>query len=126
MLLLILSPSSTESNIPFAIAVAVVCIWFGLSGAWLLARLVVQPVNELRRAAREVGNGNLETRVDILRADEFGILADEFNRMISGLREKEHMEGRFGRALGPEIMKQLLKRENELGGGGATDFGVVF
>ena len=115
MLLLILTPPSTESEMPFAIAVAV-CIWFGLSGAWLLSRLVVEPVNELRRVAQEVGRGNLETSVEILRADEFGILADEFNSMIAGLRQKEHMEGRVGRALGPEIVQQLLRREEELGG----------
>ena len=117
LLLLILSPAHGQrEDVSFAIAVAVVCILFGISGAWLVGRLVVQPVNELGQAARAVGEGDLEAKVDFLRADEFGVLGDEFNRMVAGLREKNHIMQTFGRHVGSEIARELLSREEELGG----------
>jgi len=42
---------------------------------------VGRPVEELVRSLREVGSGELRSRVSVRRADEFGRLAQEFNSM---------------------------------------------
>jgi signal transduction histidine kinase len=55
-----------------------------LLSIWMAAR-VTRPVEQLAYAAKEVAAGNWYTRVDVLSADEFGQLADSFNRMTTEL-----------------------------------------
>ncbi|MEP2777006.1 MAG: adenylate/guanylate cyclase domain-containing protein [Luteolibacter sp.] len=116
LLLLFLSPAPEANNLGFAISVAAVGIFCALLSSALMARLVARPVSMLRAAAQRVGAGELNVRVDNLRADEFGILADEFNAMVGGLREKEHVTNTFGRHVGVKIAKELLEAKEELCG----------
>lgn len=116
LLLLLLDPTPERADVWFAIAVAAAGILCAVVSSVLMARLVVTPVQELRRAAERVGRGDLSVTMDPLRADEFGVLADEFNRMVAGLREKERIAGTFGRHVGREIAEQLLRNEEELQG----------
>ncbi len=55
-------------------------------------RTVTAPVRKLREAALAVTGGALETHVDVKRGDELGELADAFNTMIRGLREREGLK----------------------------------
>jgi len=116
LFMLLISPEPMESDFWFAAAVAGTGVLCALISSALMARLVVTPVKELRRAAELVGRGDLSVRVDNLRADEFGILADEFNAMVDGLREKERIATTFGRHVGREIAEQLLREEEDLKG----------
>lgn len=116
LLLLLISPSETSKNLWFAVGVASSGIIFALFGTFLLRRLVADPVRELGRAARSVGEGDLEIRVDNLRADEFGVLAEDFNTMVEGLREREEIRAKFGMHVGEKIAQELLKNEAELAG----------
>jgi two-component system, NtrC family, sensor kinase len=50
---------------------------------------VARPVADLARSFREVGSGDLRARVPVRRADEFGRLAQEFNRMCERLQESQ-------------------------------------
>jgi adenylate cyclase len=81
-----------------------------------VGRLVTEPVNELRRAAQAVGRGDLKVRIAQQRADDFGPLIDEFNAMVGGLREKTRIEETFGRHVGRQIARQILERDESLGG----------
>lgn len=116
LLLLFLSPSPDTTNFVFAIGVALVGIVTALVSSALMSKLIAQPVEELRNAAQRVGNGELNLEVDTMRADEFGVLADEFNAMISGLREKERISSTFGRHVGKQIAHELLEAGEELSG----------
>jgi adenylate cyclase len=117
LLLLLLIPGDQAGDVRgFALAVGTIGIVFGLVTAWLLGRLVAEPVDELRQAAHAVARGDLETRIDMLRADDFGPLIDEFNRMIVGLREKNRMEETFGRHVGQQVARQILQSHPGLGG----------
>ena len=53
----------------------------------LLAGLFVRNIRKLARAAARVGQGDLETTIDIRSRDELGRLGHEFNRMVSRIRE---------------------------------------
>ena len=55
-------------------------------------RTVTAPVQELREAALAVTGGALETNVDVKSRDELGELADAFNTMTRGLREREGLK----------------------------------
>jgi adenylate cyclase len=117
LLLLILAPDVHEGHGQwFAISVGVVSMAFGLATAWLMGQLVASPIHYLRRAAQEVASGNLQVRVDLLRADDFGPLIDEFNHMVSELREKERIHETFGLHVGKEAARQILERDPGLGG----------
>jgi adenylate cyclase len=116
LFLLLISPAPVVSNFGFAAAVAGAGILCAMISSALMAQLVVTPVMELRRASEQVGKGNLAVHVDCLRSDEFGVLADEFNAMVAGLREKERISSTFGRHVGREIAEQLLRDEEELKG----------
>jgi adenylate cyclase len=116
LLLLLLDPTPEKSDVWFALAVAGSGILCAVISSILMARLVVTPVEELRKAAERVGRGDLTVAMDPLRADEFGLLAEEFNAMVAGLREKERITGTFGRHVGREIAEQLLRNEAELKG----------
>jgi adenylate cyclase len=115
LLLLTLVPRP-EDNVAFALSVGGLGIALGLVTAWLLGRLVTEPVEELRRATRAVAAGDLSVRIPDLRADEFGQLIDGFNAMVAGLREKRRLEEDFGRHVGEGIARQILRREGRLGG----------
>lgn len=115
LLLLTLVPRP-EENAAFALSVGGLGIALGLTTAWLLGRLVTEPVDELRRATRAVAAGDLSVRIPDLRADEFGQLIDGFNTMVAELREKRRLEEDLGRHVGERIARQILGRERGLGG----------
>lgn len=53
--------------------------------AWMLYRSVASPVARLASAARDVGEGNLDQRIEVTRSDEIGQLGHTFNRMAENL-----------------------------------------
>ena len=55
-------------------------------------RSVTAPVQKLREAALLVTGGALETSVEVKSGDELGELADAFNSMTRGLREREGLK----------------------------------
>ncbi|HEY9667719.1 MAG TPA: adenylate/guanylate cyclase domain-containing protein [Coleofasciculaceae cyanobacterium] len=117
LLLLNLAPHRCESQaVWFAIAVGGLGIIFGLMSAAMLGRLVIQPVEALQHAAKAVATGNLNSRITLLRADEFGHLIDEFNHLVEELQEKQHLQETFGRHVGQKAAQQILQRDPNLGG----------
>lgn len=116
LLLLFLSPAPDAKNFSFAISVAAVGIFCAIVSSALMGRLVATPVETLRNAAQAIGKGDLDVHVDNMRADEFGVLADEFNAMVAGLREKQRVTNTFGRHVGTKIAKELLEAKEELSG----------
>jgi adenylate cyclase len=72
----------------YAGLVIIVSVW----GIYFFAQKMVNQIDALSRAAREVGSGNLEVRVEPRSQDELGQLASEFNNMVTHLREKVQMQ----------------------------------
>lgn len=56
-------------------------------GAWIVAGQIVAPVRRLVSAARRVGAGDLEVRVESAGRDEIGALGDAFNEMTRELAD---------------------------------------
>jgi len=57
--------------------------------AWLLARTLIRPILAIRRAATDIGNGQLDARIKNAnsRKDELGSLAQSFNTMADKLSQ---------------------------------------
>jgi len=58
------------------------------AGVWI-ARGVTQPVLSLSQAAGRIRAGDYKTPVTVKQADELGHLADGFNHMMAGIRQRE-------------------------------------
>lgn len=75
----------SPSDLMFIIAAGLVAIGSGI----LLSRTIETPLRELTRAARAVADGDLTVRLLAQPDDEFGELADSFNRMVAALEASQ-------------------------------------
>jgi adenylate cyclase len=94
-----------------AIALAV-----GLVTLLVAIRSVAHPVRGLREAMARVEAGDTEVRLPVDDGGEVGLLQAGFNRMVVGLRERDHVRDLFGRHVGEEVARSALARGLELGG----------
>jgi nitrogen fixation/metabolism regulation signal transduction histidine kinase len=58
-------------------------VWMGS----YIARKLTVPLEALAEGSREIAEGNLDHRVDVMAVDELGILVESFNRMARQLQE---------------------------------------
>ena len=100
----------------FMVYVGMVGIALGLFCSWMVSTHVVVPIHELTNAAHEVGKGNLDTRLELKRADEFGPLIDEFNHMVDEMRDKRVLRQRFGLHVGRRTADIILAQDPGLSG----------
>jgi len=80
----------------------------------IAARSVLRPVRELRKAARSLGSGRLDTRIPVSGSDELADLARTFNestgqleRSVRDLREAEERARRFASDVSHELRTPL-------------------
>lgn len=109
-------PSPAGHPVWFAVFVGTIGIAFGLCSAVMLARLVADPVDQLRGAMQAVAEGRFEVRLPLRRADEFGVLIGGFNHMAVELEEKERLRRTFGLHVGRKAAEQILARDPGLSG----------
>jgi adenylate cyclase len=86
---------------------------------------VTVPIRKLTSAAHEVAAGNLNVQVSLKRADEFGPLIDEFNRMVDEMRAKRELRRRFGLHVGRRTAELILASDPGLSGT-ETEITVMF
>jgi signal transduction histidine kinase len=105
-----------------AIGVAVVLVGLGL--AWLLARSLARPVEELDRAAVRLGRGDLDARATPQGPEEIASLATSFNRMASELgstvRSQRDFVANASHQLRTPLTGLRLRLENVEAEGGST------
>lgn len=108
-------PDISQLGIAVIMAVLVaftVSLWLTL----LLARSILRPVGDLRAASDRVRAGDLEARVPVTATDETGEMAQSFNEMVVGLRERERLREAFGAFVDPEVARMVLDRGVDLAG----------
>ena len=71
------------------LALAVISLSLSLFGGVLIARSVTKPVHVLSKAAQRIQNGNYAEEVKLVQQDELGQLAEVFNHMMAGIKERE-------------------------------------
>ncbi len=73
-----------------------------------LSKLILNPLNRLTQASKNIQSGDYKSRVGIVTCDELGELADSFNDMADSLAEKEFMRDTFGKVVDPEVRDYLM------------------
>lgn len=116
LVLLLIVPDASHQSPAFGVAVGLVAIAFGLTTAWMLSKLIAVPVRQLKDASMRVADGDLDVRVHLQRADDFGPLIEGFNTMVEGLQERERLQETFGRHVGQEAARQILQQGEGLVG----------
>ncbi len=98
--------------------VAFLAVFLGIIGAYILGFLVTNPIKKLVGAMHKVASGDLKQSVKLKRPDEIGLLADSFNYMTEGLREKEKIKNTFNKFVSEEIANEVLSSDSGLKLGG--------
>lgn len=78
---------------------------------WLVSRRLSQPVQSLVTAMRRVDRGDKEAEAAVVSDDEFGVLAEHFNGMLEGLRERDRIRRTFARFVPESVASALLAQE---------------
>jgi adenylate cyclase len=98
------------------ITLAGVGLVFGSLVAWLGARAIAEPIVGLRRAIRQLGDGDLSARVEVSDGSVLGLLQSGFNDMAHGLEERARLQDLYRRQVGEDVALDALGRGTELGG----------
>lgn len=80
------------------------------------ARSVGDRLVVVRRALRQVQEGDTEVSVTVDEGGDLGLLQAGLNEMVAGVRERERLRELFGRHVGDEVAQQALERGGGLGG----------
>lgn len=76
--------------------------------SWLVGRLLASPISKLIHAAEAVGQGRLDTRVDIRSNDELGRLGEAFNQMTLGLKERDFVKDVFQKYVSKDVAQKIM------------------
>jgi adenylate cyclase len=106
---------------------ATVGMGVGLLAISMAARSVADPIAAVRRAIARIEEGDLDVDVPVDDGSEVGLLQAGFNRMTTGLRERERLHDLFGRHVGRDVVSAALENEGEIElGGEVREVAVLF
>ncbi len=116
-MMLVLPPQDVIGSLLYLTAFLLVV---ALATAIFLSRTfstsIIAPVRQMENAMVKVEAGDFTAFVPVDTNDELGALAEHFNQMTEGLRDRERMRETFGRFVTPEIAKAILENPPALGG----------
>lgn len=81
----------------------------------LVARSVRQPLTRLIEGTEAIARGELTTRLQMRRKDEFGVVARHFDAMAEALQDRAFVRETFGRYVSKDVAKVLLDQRVNAG-----------
>ena len=87
---------------------------------YFITRSLLRPILALERASRSIERNDLNVNVPVLSNDETGHMAEGFNRMVKGLRERALIRETFGRYVPERVAAAILSGDGELAPRSAT------
>jgi class 3 adenylate cyclase len=93
---------------PLILFIVAVGILAAIGLALFAANSVAAPLKQVEEAMAAVGGGELGTTCPVVANDEIGAVAEGFNRMLEGLRERERIRETFGRYVASEVRDEIL------------------
>jgi len=83
-------------------------LWAAIGLSLFVSNSVAGPLGELEALMARVAGGDLEARAAVVSNDEIGSLAQGFNRMVAGLKERDFVKDTFGKYVTREIRDEIL------------------
>ncbi len=116
------------------IEAVVVAVLVALVAAFLLARQVTSPLDQLSRFASDISRRNFTTRLDIKTSDELAVVGRAMSQAAADLqssekqiREEIEIRSDLGRYLPAELVDKVVAREQDMGlGGERKEITVLF
>jgi adenylate cyclase len=102
------APRIVENMLAFIVFIVAVGTLAAVGLSLYVAGSVAGPLGQVQTAMRDVEQGDLETRCPVVTNDEIGAVAEGFNRMVGGLREREFLKETFGKYVSREIRDEIL------------------
>lgn len=97
-------PTSASIDIP-VILLSLVAVFLGLRSLILVSLSISDPLREIVDAMADVERGHIGQHVDVYEQSEIGRLQSGFNRMVTGLRERDRLRDLFGRHVGADVVR---------------------
>lgn len=73
-----------------------------------LSKSISLPLREATEAMEKIEQGERKVLIPVVSNDEIGFMAEGFNRMVDGLRERDEIRETFGMYVSPEVAKEAL------------------
>ncbi len=108
-------PKTAAIEVPVLVLALVACL-VGLRGMVLVSRSISDPVHEVVAAMAQVQQGRIDTSVDVYERSEIGRLQSGFNRMVTGLKERDQLRDLFGRYVGADVVRRAVEEGASLTG----------
>ena len=86
----------------------------------------LQPVRDLAKGAERVAAGDYSQRLPVVQDDDLGALSASFNRMQTGLAERQRLQGAFGTYVDPALAARLLQQGDDVFTGERREVTVMF
>jgi adenylate cyclase len=98
------------------LVVTLVAILIGLPVMIMTSRSISDPIGEVVDAMAEVERGRINTYVGVYERSEIGRLQSGFNRMVTGIAERDRLRDLFGRHVGADVARRAIEEGTSLSG----------
>ncbi|HEX5636632.1 MAG TPA: histidine kinase dimerization/phospho-acceptor domain-containing protein, partial [Gammaproteobacteria bacterium] len=99
--------ASIEQSRNLVIGVVLSIVAFGLFLTWIIHTVLSKPFEVLINATKMVSDGDLNTRINFTRQDEFGHLSQFFNEMLTRISEQQKELRKANEELKKEISVRM-------------------
>ncbi len=86
----------------------------------------LRPIQDLAEGTKRVAAGDYSRRLPVVQDDDLGALAASFNRMQTGLAERQRLQAAFGSYVDPALAARLLEQGDDVFGGERREVTVMF
>lgn len=91
------------------VVLSLVSVLLGLRTLILVSISISDPLREIIDAMADVEQGRIGQQVDVYERSEIGRLQSGFNRMVTGLQERDRLRDLFGRHVGPDVVSMAVE-----------------
>lgn len=125
MLVAAFDPAPIEPVLFLAIAGALTLVGLPIVVGAMLAPSL-RPIRDLAEGTDRVGAGDYSRRVPVVHDNDLGALAASFNRMQTGLAERQRLQSAFGTYVDPALAARLLEQGDDVFTGERREVTVMF
>lgn len=118
-----------STSYPVLAVVAAACGWTALAIPITVGQVIapsLRPIRDLAEGTERVAAGDYSRRLPVVQDDDLGALAASFNRMQSGLAERQRLQSAFGTYVDPALAARLLEQGDDVFTGERREVTVMF